>query len=102
MKGDDQVSRLLAMARSVVPDTAAVEFGFETRLLARVRSERSSNLSWLLWSWRLMPMLAAVVLLLGAWSWFAPLNNGSDLQQLAPTFITEQTLASHWTVSAAP
>ena len=102
MKSEEQLNRLLAAARVAPLDTAAVEFGFETRLLARLRGERASSLSWSVWSWRLTPVLASLVLLLGVWSWFAPINVEADLAQLAPTSVTEQTLATHWTGSVEP
>jgi hypothetical protein len=102
MKSEEYLNRLFAAARTAPPDTAAVEYGFETRLLARLRSERESNLSWAVWSWRLMPALATLVIAVGVWSWFTPLGNEADVAQLAPTSVTEQTLADHWTERLRP
>lgn len=44
-----------------------MEFGFETRLLARIREERRS--SWLAWAWRLCPYAAALAIATGVWSY---------------------------------
>lgn len=55
MKPD--LDALFAAARTSAPDTSRVEFGFETRLLARLRTERSE--SWLVWGWKLCPICRA-------------------------------------------
>ena len=44
-----------------------LEYGFETRVLARVREERGS--SWLAWAARLCPFAAALALLAGVWTY---------------------------------
>ena len=67
MNPDQQLDRLFAAAREDVADTARAEFGFETRLLARMRSERSG--SWLTWAWRLCPYFAALALAAGIWGY---------------------------------
>ncbi len=78
MNGDDKLSRLFAAARQCPPDTTRVEFGFETRLLARLRTEREQPALWALWTWRLMPVFAAVSLALGVWNYTAPAMDGND------------------------
>ena len=69
---DEQLNKLFAAARQVQPDPARAEFGFETRLLARLRAERERPALWAAWTWRLMPACAAVVLVLGVWNYAAP------------------------------
>jgi hypothetical protein len=64
----DNLDRLLKAA-AARPETARAEFGFETRLLARLRAEREQEAPWLAWAWRLTPLFAAVTLLLAAWSY---------------------------------
>ena len=66
---DDQLDDFFRKARATKPDTSRIEFGFETRLLARIRVERDS---WSAWSWRLCPLFAALVVALGLWSWVSP------------------------------
>jgi hypothetical protein len=81
MNGNDQLDRLFAAARQSKPDTARVEYGFETRLLARLRAQREQPALWAAWTWRLVPAFAAVVLALGVWNYAAPVE--TDLTALA-------------------
>jgi hypothetical protein len=71
--GDDELDKLFRAARDESPacvDSAGglerVEFGFETRLLARLREERGT--SWLAWAWRLCPFAAVLAIAACAWS----------------------------------
>ena len=43
-----------------------IEYGFETRVMARVREERTS--SWLAWAARLCPFAAALAVAAGVWT----------------------------------
>jgi|SRR4029453_15144275 hypothetical protein len=63
---DETIDRLLRAARDGAPDTARLEFAFETRLLARLREERSASI--FAWAWRLAPFFGAVVLAVGLWN----------------------------------
>ncbi len=65
---NDKLDKLFKAVRAEKPDTSRVEFGFETRLLARIRSEKEQESPWLVWAWKLMPAFAAVVLALGVWN----------------------------------
>lgn len=58
---DDQLDSLFAKARARRPDTSAVEYGFETRLLARLRAAKPASTVWARVSWRLIPVLALAV-----------------------------------------
>ena len=102
MNGDEKLDRLFQAARLVPLDTTKLDFGFETRLMAQVRQERERVLPWGVWSWRLLPVLASLVLILGAWAWRVPFSVEADLAQLAPTSETEQTLVAYWTGNATP
>ena len=55
---DDQLNSLFAQARARRPDTSAVEYAFETRLLARLRAGQPASSVWAKVSWRLIPVLA--------------------------------------------
>jgi hypothetical protein len=44
-----------------------LEFGFETRMLARIREERGA--SWLAWAARLCPFAAALAVATGVWTY---------------------------------
>ena len=63
---DEKLNALLAAARTMPPDTSRVEFGFETRLAARLRAESAGSLS--AWAWRLGPFFAALALATAWWS----------------------------------
>ena len=71
----DRVLRVLFRAGRAAPAEAGrAALGFETRLMATLRLRRESGemSPWVIWgrlTWRLVPVLGAVVIALGAWSW---------------------------------
>ena len=60
---------LFARARAHRPDTSRAEYGFETRLMARLRERRQPETASLLSlvTWRLMPFFAVCVVALAVW-----------------------------------
>ena len=64
---DAELDALFALAKTSRLDTSAIEFAFETRLLARLRSERDAGSVWAKVSWRLIPFFAACVAALAIW-----------------------------------
>ena len=62
---DSSLDALFRAVRTAVPDTARAEFGFETRLLARLREDRGTGL--FAWAWKLAPFFAAIALAAGWW-----------------------------------
>lgn len=64
-KSDSQLDALFCAVRAEVPNTARAQFGFETRLLARLREDRGSSI--FAWAWKLAPFFAAVALAAGWW-----------------------------------
>jgi hypothetical protein len=75
---DDQLHNIFAAARRAAPDTARAELAFETRLLARLRAARNAA-PWFVWTWRLAPLFAAIVVALGVWNYNAAPNPLDDL-----------------------
>jgi hypothetical protein len=85
---DELLDKLFLAARSRKPDTEAIEAHFETRLLARIEEQRSSLVLWPVWTWRLIPLFATIVIIVGIGSivydparssdLFATLTNGYD------------------------
>jgi hypothetical protein len=65
---DQQLARLFSAAREAQPDTSRHEWGFETRVMARIREDRSLVTSMFAWAWRLCPFFAALALAAGLWS----------------------------------
>jgi hypothetical protein len=78
-KHDELLDKLFMTVRSIKPDTAAVEAYFETRLLARIEEQQSSRTLWPVWTWRLIPWFATIVIIVGIGSvMYDPLHS-SDL-----------------------
>ncbi len=64
---DPELDALFALSRHDRPDTSRAEYGFETRLLARLHSRRETGSIWAMVSWRLVPFFAACVVALMLW-----------------------------------
>ena len=65
---DADLDALFKTARVSRPDTERAEYAFETRLLARLRSERPNFFSaWTRISWGMLPVLGLLVLGLVLW-----------------------------------
>jgi hypothetical protein len=79
---DDQLDELFGKARGAGLDTSRLEYGFETRLLARIRASREHSGNIFGWAWRLCPYFAGIVAALGVWAWFSP---APDPEALAKT-----------------
>lgn len=65
MNSDPKLDALFRAAREAAPDVARHQFGFETRLMARIREERRG--SWMTIALRLSPFFAALVVAAAAW-----------------------------------
>jgi hypothetical protein len=65
----DPLDALFAAAREQRPDTTRAEYGFETRLMARLRERHQPDVVslWSVVSWRLAPLFAACVIALAIW-----------------------------------
>jgi hypothetical protein len=63
---DPRLDALFAAARRATPETSRLEYGFETRLTARLRGENGASL--FAWAWRLCPFFAALALAVAWWS----------------------------------
>ncbi len=63
----DSLDALFRAARENADDHGRIEYGFETRTLARIREERGS--SWLAWAARLCPFAAALAIGAGVWAY---------------------------------
>jgi hypothetical protein len=61
---DEQLDRLIRSARLIKPAITDVEAGFEDRLAVRLTESRSNGVSLAFWTWRLAPVMTAVLLLL--------------------------------------
>jgi hypothetical protein len=64
---DPELDSLFAQMRTRRTNTSSMEYGFETRLMARLRERKNSGSVWALVSWRMMPFFAACMLMLVVW-----------------------------------
>ena len=96
-KSDDQLDSLFRAARAAKPDTSPLEYGFETRLLARLRAERQRGAPWWVWSWRLVPVFASVVIGLGVWSFAGNGSSPADLHAAIAGNTDEEWMVSYLT-----
>jgi hypothetical protein len=91
---DERLDKLFQAARRAKPDTSRAEYGFETRLLAALRSKQGKPLPWFAFAWKLMPVFAAVVLALGVWTIMETGSGSSDLQSAITGDQQDTTLVS--------
>lgn len=66
---EEKLAALFAAARADERDTSRVEYGFETRLAARLREEGGGSVA--AWAWKLCPFFAALAL---AAAWWGQVN----------------------------
>ena len=66
-KADQSLDALFAAVRNEDIDTSRAEFGFETRLMARLREDRSPWAAVAAVAWKLCPFFAALAIAAGIW-----------------------------------
>jgi hypothetical protein len=77
----DPLDELFDRAKRRRCDTDRAEYGFETRLLARLRARREETPVWSAVSWRMAPLFAAAVLALSLWAVQADLTTRNAEQE---------------------
>ena len=82
-RGDDRIERLFAAARKSQPYNANLEYGFETRVMAKIREGRNGQKPFFSWAWRLIPALVVVVMMLGAWTYISEQSQLIGLSSIA-------------------
>lgn len=80
-KPDSSLEALLRAARHEIPETSRLEYGFETRLMARLRDERGTSI--FSWAWRLCPFFAVLAVSAAIWSRSTAARVESDATVLA-------------------
>jgi len=91
---DQKLEALFAAARADAPDTSRLEYGFETRLNARLRGERSASI--FAWAWRLCPIFAALALAVAWWN-HSSLRTETEIVVEAAQGSDEQMLVAYLT-----
>lgn len=82
---DPELDALFALARQHRPDTAKVEFAFETRLMARLHARQAPDHHhsvWAMVSWRMLPFFAVCVIALTIWQTETS-SDSSDVASIA-------------------
>jgi hypothetical protein len=97
---DDSLEALFAAARAQEVDTARLEYGFETRLRARLRGERGASL--FAWAWRLSPFFAALALAVAWWSHASLRTETEIVAEAAQVGDEQQLLVAYLTGSERP
>jgi hypothetical protein len=82
-RDDDRIERLFASARKSQPYNANLEYGFETRVMAKIRERRDGQKPFFSWAWRLIPALVVVVMMLGAWTYISEQRQLIGLSSIA-------------------
>jgi hypothetical protein len=62
---DAVLDELFRKARLMKPDTVSIGEHFETRLLAAMEEKRNDQVLWSAWTWRLVPWLTIIVIIVG-------------------------------------
>ena len=80
---DSSLEALFRAARAEAehPAVDRAQLGFETRLMARLREERSGSV--FSWAWKLAPFFAALALAAGVWSRTPSTRSAADADVLA-------------------
>jgi hypothetical protein len=80
---DDRLERLFAAASKSEPYSANLQYGFETRVMAKIKAQRNGQNPFFLWAWRLMPVFVLAVLMLGVWTYVAEHRQLTDMSTIA-------------------
>jgi hypothetical protein len=94
---DEQLDKLFQSTRAIQPDTSRAEYGFETRLLAQMRANRTQPTPWAILAWKLIPVFACIVVVLGVWTFTGSGTTSSDLGSALTGNHDENTLVSYLT-----
>ncbi len=67
-RADDRLEELFELARQSKYDTGRIEYGFETRVMARIKEQGAGQTLFFSWALKLMPALIVVVIMISAWA----------------------------------
>jgi hypothetical protein len=91
---DEKLDRLFGDARKAVHYRKDIEYGFETRVMARIKEEGERRSPFLLWAWRLIPVFASIVVVLGIWIYSTRYSSTADLTTLTRVGNEDTTLVA--------
>ena len=94
---EDLLNRLFAAARAAEHEPSLREDGFESRLMARLRERRETELPWYVWAWRSSPVFASVIVALVIGSGITSRNTEMDLSHSLTASYENATIISYLT-----
>jgi len=94
---DNKIDRLFAAARKAELYEADREYGFETRVMAKIRAKREGRMPVFLWAWRLIPGFVSIVIFLGIWILASESSHVIDLSAVTGIGNEEAMLAAFLT-----
>ena len=97
---EEKIDRLFTAARKAEPyekEIELIEYGFETRLMAKIRAERERQMPFFLWAWRLVPAFVSIVIFLGIWIYSSRYSHMTDLSAIIGIGNEETTMVTFLT-----
>lgn len=94
---DAKLDKLFAAARKAGLYAPEREYGFETRVMAKIRAERESQKAFFIWEWRLIPLFVSFIIFLGIWIYASESRSMIDLSALTQIGNEEAVLAAYLT-----
>jgi hypothetical protein len=91
---DEELDRLFAAARKAVHYRTDIEYGFETRVMAKIRAESERRKPFTAWAWRLIPVFASIVIFLGIWMYSTRYSSTADMTTLTRVGNEDTTLVA--------
>ena len=79
---DEKLDRLFAVARGTEPFPADREYGFETRVMARIRATRQGEIPLLDCAWRLIPAFVTLLVLIVVWMYASESKYAIDMSAI--------------------
>jgi hypothetical protein len=94
---DNKLDRLFAAARKTESYESERIYGFETRVMAKIRSKCAVERPFLLWAWRIIPVFVALIIFLEVWIYASEPPYMIDLSAVAKIDDEEATLTAFLT-----
>jgi len=97
---ENKLDGLFAAARKAEPyekEIELIEYGFEIRLMAKIRAQGERQTPFLLWAWRLIPVFASIVIFLGIWIYSSRYSHMTDLSAITGIGNEETTMMAFLT-----
>lgn len=91
---DAKLDALFAAVRKAGPRGLDMEYGFETRLMARIHAENKGRAPFFVWTWRLIPVFLSLIVLVGVWVFISESHSSVDLSAVTRIGNEESTLVA--------